>query len=120
MPIFFALKISFVLLFVKFIWLLLNFINGKQIGVNNEPYIIAELSANHGGDILRAKESIKAAKESGASAIKLQTYTPDTMTINHKGGLFDIKDKSHKKSNHGISYTLTGNLYLAPILWCFL
>ena len=36
---------------------------------------------------------VKAAHESGADAIKLQTYTPDTMTINHSGGLFDIKDK---------------------------
>ncbi len=57
-------------------------INGRKIGKCQRPYIIAELSANHGGDIQRAKESIKAAKESGASAVKIQTYTPDTMTLN--------------------------------------
>lgn len=45
-------------------------------------YIIAELSANHGGKIEIAKETIKAAKEIGANAIKLQTYTADTITLN--------------------------------------
>lgn len=45
-------------------------------------YIIAELSANHGGNIDIAKETIKAAKEVGANAIKLQTYTADTLTLN--------------------------------------
>ena len=45
-------------------------------------FIVAELSANHGGNLKTAVETIKAAKKSGADAIKLQTYTPDTMTIN--------------------------------------
>ena len=50
--------------------------------INNDgTYIIAELSANHNGDIKNALETIKAAKEIGANAIKLQTYTSDTMTI---------------------------------------
>tara|TARA_Y100001978_G_scaffold200212_1_gene216057 strand:- start:242 stop:1297 length:1056 start_codon:yes stop_codon:yes gene_type:complete len=57
-------------------------INGIKIGKGYEPYIIAELSANHGGNINRAKYSLKAAKEAGASAVKIQTYTPDTMTLN--------------------------------------
>lgn len=56
-------------------------INGREIGPNNPPYIIAELSANHNGDIERAFETIKAARDSGADAIKIQTYTADTMTI---------------------------------------
>ena len=56
-------------------------IGGKKIGVCVEPYIIAELSANHSGKISNAKSAIKIAKESGASAVKIQTYTPDTMTI---------------------------------------
>jgi len=71
-------------------------INNVNIGENNPPYIIAELSANHNGSIKRAKDSIKAAKESGASAVKIQTYTADTMTLNSnredfmiKGGLWD-------------------------------
>ncbi len=49
---------------------------------SNGVYIIAELSANHGGQIEIAKQSINAAKEVGANAIKLQTYTPDTLTLN--------------------------------------
>lgn len=60
------------------------------------PYIIAELSGNHNGDINRAFELIKMAKKVGADAVKLQTYTADTITINHdsdefliKGGLWD-------------------------------
>ena len=55
-------------------------IDGVKIK-NEAPYIVAELSANHGGSIDTAKQSIKLAKESGASAVKIQTYTPDTMTI---------------------------------------
>jgi len=48
---------------------------------SGKTFIIAELSANHGGDIQIAKESIEAAKKAGADAIKLQTYTADTMTL---------------------------------------
>ena len=72
------------------------FIDGVQISNKNSPYIIAELSANHNGSIERALNSIKFAKDAGANAIKIQTYTPDTMTIkcNKKdflveGGLWD-------------------------------
>jgi len=54
-------------------------------------YIIAELSANHNGDINIAKETIKAAKEIGANAIKLQTYTADTLTLNCKKDDFIVK-----------------------------
>jgi len=54
-------------------------------------YIIAELSANHGGKIEIAKETIKAAKEIGANAIKLQTYTADTLTLNSDKEDFIIK-----------------------------
>tara|TARA_B100000446_G_scaffold137525_1_gene129920 strand:- start:21497 stop:22543 length:1047 start_codon:yes stop_codon:yes gene_type:complete len=56
-------------------------ISGRKIGQGEPPYIIAELSANHNGDLSRALETIDAAVESGADAIKLQTYTADTMTI---------------------------------------
>ncbi len=49
--------------------------------MHNHTYIIAEMSANHCGDIKLAKEIIKTAKEIGADAVKLQTYTADTMTI---------------------------------------
>ena len=54
-------------------------------------YIIAELSANHGGKIEIAKETIKAAKDIGANAIKLQTYTADTLTLNSDNEDFTIK-----------------------------
>lgn len=57
------------------------FISNFEIG-KGKTFIIAELSANHGHDIAIAKETIKAAKRAGADAIKLQTYTADTMTIN--------------------------------------
>lgn len=54
-------------------------------------FIIAELSANHGGDIEIAKETIKAAKRAGADAIKLQTYLPNTMTLNSDKDDFIVK-----------------------------
>ncbi len=71
-------------------------INGRSIGSNHSPFIIAEMSANHNGSINRAFETIKTAYECGADAIKMQTYTADTMTIDSdneefmiKGGLWD-------------------------------
>ncbi len=67
-------------------------INNVKIGQEYSPYIIAELSANHGGSIDVAKESIRLAKESGASAVKIQSYTPDTMTIDSKKSDFFIAD----------------------------
>jgi len=67
-------------------------VNGVKIGQGEPPYIIAELSANHSGSIEVAKKSIKLAKESGANAIKIQSYTPDTMTIDSKKSDFLITD----------------------------
>lgn len=71
-------------------------INGRKVGPDCPPYIIAELSANHNGSLERALQTIDAAQRCGASAIKLQTYTADTMTIDCdrpdfmvKGGLWD-------------------------------
>src|ERR1700719_3704216 len=56
-------------------------IQGHHIGAGHPCYIIAEMSANHQGDFDQAVQIVHAAKEAGADAIKLQTYTPDTMTI---------------------------------------
>ena len=67
-------------------------INNFKISKLNEPYIIAELSANHGGSIERAKQSIYQAAKCGAHAIKIQTYTPDTMTIKSNKDDFVIRE----------------------------
>ena len=64
--------------------------------INNESkvFIIAELSANHNGSLENALETIKAAKRAGADCIKLQTYTPDTLTIDSNKPDFIIKSGS--------------------------
>ena len=67
-------------------------INNSRISTRNTPYIIAELSANHNGSIDKAKETIQLAKNCGADAIKLQTYTANSMTINCDKSDFIIKD----------------------------
>lgn len=67
-------------------------IGGRLIGQSEPPYIIAELSGNHNGDITRALRLIEAAKEAGADAVKLQTYTADTITIDHNGPGFLITE----------------------------
>ncbi|MDA7653332.1 pseudaminic acid synthase [bacterium] len=71
-------------------------LDGRLIGPNQPPYIIAELSANHNGSLARALSTIDAAQNCGADAIKLQTYTADSMTIDCdapdfiiQGGLWD-------------------------------
>jgi len=66
-------------------------INDKNIGVGHSVFIIAELSANHNGNLNTAFNTIKAAKRAGADAIKLQTYTADTMTIDCKSDDFRLK-----------------------------
>lgn len=66
-------------------------IAGRAIGAEEPPYVIAELSGNHNGDIARAFRLIDAAKEAGADAVKLQTYTADTITIDHDGPGFIIE-----------------------------
>ncbi|WP_316863019.1 pseudaminic acid synthase [uncultured Cohaesibacter sp.] len=65
-------------------------INGRTIGEGQPPYIIAEVSANHNGSIERAKATIKAAHLAGAHAVKMQTYTPDTMTLSSDRDDFQI------------------------------
>ncbi|WP_096203117.1 pseudaminic acid synthase [Bacillus sp. FJAT-45350] len=59
--------------------------------ITKKVFVIAEMSANHGHDINIAKETIKAAKEAGADAIKLQTYTADTITIDCNNEYFQVK-----------------------------
>ena len=73
-------------------------ISGRRIGSQYEPYIIAEMSANHNGDLNTAFRIIEEAKRAGADAVKIQTYTPDTITLKSdlpdfqiKGGLWNGK-----------------------------
>lgn len=68
-------------------------IENFEIGHGHKPFIIAEMSGNHNQSLERAKNILKSVAETGAHAVKLQTYTADTMTINHRGGLFDITDE---------------------------
>ena len=65
----------------------------REISPKKEPFIIAEISANHNNSIVRTKKIIKEAKKVGAHAIKLQTYDADSMTLNSNKELFLIKDK---------------------------
>ncbi len=75
----------------------MNFIKigNSLIGEGQPTFIIAELSGNHDQSLEKAKAMIKAAAETGATAIKLQTYTPDTITLNVKRGEFLIQDEDN-------------------------
>ena len=79
----------------------------------NRTYIIAEMSANHAGSMDRAKEIIRKAKEAGADCIKIQTYTPDTLTIDCHNEYFQIKDGTWEGEN---LYSLYGKAY-TPWEW---
>jgi len=69
-------------------------ISNREIGSGNPCFIIAEMSANHNQDFERAKQIIKTACECGADAVKLQTYTPDTLTIDCSKEWFLVKDSN--------------------------
>jgi len=81
--------------------------------INDEPFLIAEISANHNGSLMHAKKLISMAKSYGANAIKLQTYTPDMMTIKENVINFKIKKGLWK------GYTLWDlyNLGQTPLDW---
>lgn len=64
----------------------------RLIGAGHPPFVIAEMSGNHNQSLERALAIVDAASKAGAHAIKLQTYTPDTMTLNKRGGSFEISD----------------------------
>ena len=68
-------------------------IGGRSVGPGRPTYVIAELSANHNGSLDRAVELVQRAAEAGADAVKVQTYRPDTMTID--------SDKPHFRVSGG-------------------
>lgn len=74
-------------------------IRNREIGTGHPAYIIAEMSANHAGDLQRAKEIIHAAKNAGADCVKIQTYTPDTITIDCDLSYFHISDGTWNGEN---------------------
>ena len=67
-------------------------IASRPIGAAHPPFVIAEMSGNHNQSLQRALDIVEAAAQAGAHAVKLQTYTADTMTLNVRGGSFDIND----------------------------
>jgi len=88
-------------------------IDRRLIGPGHSCYIVAEMSANHGQNFDQAVQIIRAAKEAGADAIKLQTYTPDTITINCHTEPFHIKGTMWEGRN---LYELYGEAY-TPWEW---
>jgi len=80
-------------------------INGRVVAKTVAPYIIAELSANHGGSIDRAKASMQAAQEAGVDAVKIQTYTTECLTLNSDKEDFLIRDGLWKGYNLYDLYT---------------
>jgi N-acetylneuraminate synthase len=83
-------------------------INGRKVGPGHPVYTVAEMSANHNQDFKKAVKIIEAAKEAGADAIKLQTYTPDTITIDVRNEYFQVKGTIWEGKN---LYDLYGEAY---------
>ena len=88
-------------------------IKNRIVGQGHPAYIIAEMSGNHAGSLERALEIVHAAKESGADCIKIQTYNPDTITMNCDNDYFHIGDGTWKGEN---LYKLYGKAY-TPWEW---
>ena len=88
-------------------------LKNRMIGEGQPTYIIAEMSANHAGSLSRAKEIIHAAKECGADCIKIQTYTPDTLTIDCHNNYFQVENGTWEGEN---LYSLYGKAY-TPWEW---
>jgi pseudaminic acid synthase len=87
--------------------------NFEKIIESKKTYIIAEMSANHAGDLEIAKELVHVAKNAGADCIKTQTYTPDTLTIKADTEYFKIKEGTWKGEN---IYNLYSRAYM-PWEW---
>ena len=70
-------------------------VGNVSIGSCSKPFIIAEMSGNHNQSLNRALEIVDAAAKAGAHALKIQTYTPDTMTLDMAEGEFFVADKTN-------------------------
>ena len=90
-------------------------IAGKSIGQNHPPFIIAEMSGNHNQSLDRALEIVEAAAKTGAHALKIQTYTPDTMTLDLDEREFHISDSKSLWAGTSL-YKLYGQAY-TPWEW---
>lgn len=90
-------------------------IAGRHIGQNHPPFIIAEMSGNHNQSLERALEIVEAAAKTGAHALKIQTYTPDTMTLDLDEREFHISDPKSLWAGTSL-YKLYGEAY-TPWEW---
>ncbi|MBZ0096709.1 MAG: pseudaminic acid synthase [Sulfuricella sp.] len=88
---------------------------GRAIGLGHPPFVIAEMSGNHNQSLERALEIVEAAAKTGAHALKIQTYTPDTMTINLDEREFHISDPQSLWAGTSL-YNLYGDAY-TPWEW---
>lgn len=84
-------------------------INGSKIGAGYPAYIVAEISANHNQQYDEAVKLVAAAKEAGADAVKLQTYTPDTITIDCRNEYFKTRKATIWEGRY--LYELYGEAY---------
>ena len=90
-------------------------IKNKFIGVNHSPFVIAEMSGNHNQSLERALEIVEVAAKTGAHALKIQTYTPDTMTLDLDEREFHISDPKSLWAGTSL-YKLYGQAY-TPWEW---
>jgi N-acetylneuraminate synthase len=90
-------------------------IGGRRVGAGVKPFIIAEMSGNHNQSLERALKIVEAAAKSGAHALKIQTYTPDTMTIDLDEREFHISDPNSLWAGTSL-YNLYGEAY-TPWEW---
>ncbi|WP_018931386.1 pseudaminic acid synthase [Gracilibacillus lacisalsi] len=90
-------------------------IHNRKIGTDYEPFVIAEMSGNHNQSLERALEIVEAAAKAGADALKIQTYTADTMTLEVEKGDFVISDPNSPWANKSL-YNLYQEAY-TPWEW---
>ena len=86
-------------------------IGQTTIGENTPCFVVAELSGNHNGDFNRVKKMILKAKKAGANAIKLQTYTADTITLNSNKSDFKIIKNTPWKNHGNLVYFSVRHLF---------